>query len=156
MSSKFLQIIPLKSKTGKAVTSAFQTILKDAKYLKPIRRRPVWVRTDREKEFLNKSFQDMLKREGIQFQIWKTPMSNAQSWRGLIALSGISYTNTSHIRTRTDLLSYCQPLCEGITRRFTVQLACLQHDLQILIFWLYGREWTRSKARFLLQTLDFA
>jgi hypothetical protein len=53
---KFLHIIPLKSKTGKAVTSAFQSILNDPRYLKPIRRRPVWVRTDRGKEFLNRSF----------------------------------------------------------------------------------------------------
>jgi transposase InsO family protein len=71
--SKFLHIIQLKSKTGKAVTTAFQFILKDPKYLKPIRRRPVWVRTDRGKEFLNRSFQDMLKREGIQFKICKNP-----------------------------------------------------------------------------------
>jgi transposase InsO family protein len=63
--SKFLHIVPLKSKTGKAVTSAFQSIFKDPKYLKHIRRRPVWVRTDKGKEFLNKSFQDMLKRVGI-------------------------------------------------------------------------------------------
>jgi len=70
---KFLHILKLKSKTGKAVTSAFQSILKDPKYLKPIRRRPVWVRTDRGKEFLNRLFQDMLKREGIQFQISKNP-----------------------------------------------------------------------------------
>jgi len=53
--------------------SAFETIFKDPKYLKPIRRRPVWVRMDRGKEFLNKSFQDMLRREGIQFQICKSP-----------------------------------------------------------------------------------
>jgi len=71
--SKFLHIIPLKSKTGKTVTTAFQSILKDPKYLKLIRRRPVWVRTDRGNEFLNRSFQDMLKREGIQFQICKNP-----------------------------------------------------------------------------------
>jgi len=71
--SKFLHIIPLRSKTGKAVTTAFQSIFKDPKYLKPIRRRPVWVRTDRGKEFLNRSFQDMLRREGIQFQICKNP-----------------------------------------------------------------------------------
>jgi hypothetical protein len=49
--SKFLHIIPLKSKTGTAVTSAFQSILNDPRYLKPIRKRPVWVRTDRGKEF---------------------------------------------------------------------------------------------------------
>jgi hypothetical protein len=47
--SKFLHIIPLISKMGKAVTSAFQSTLKDPKYLKPIRRRPVWVRTERER-----------------------------------------------------------------------------------------------------------
>jgi transposase InsO family protein len=74
MSSKFLRIIPLKSKTGKAVTSAFQSIFKDPKYLKPIRRRPVWVRTDKWKEFLNKSFQDILKCEGIEVD---TQTSNA-------------------------------------------------------------------------------
>ena len=34
-------------KTSKAVTTAFQYIFKDPKYSKPIRRRPVWVRTDR-------------------------------------------------------------------------------------------------------------
>jgi transposase InsO family protein len=71
--SKFLHIVPLKSKTGNAVTLAFRTILKDPKYLEPIRKRPVWVRTDRGKEFLNKSFQDMLKHEGIQFQTCKNP-----------------------------------------------------------------------------------
>jgi len=71
--SEFLHIISLKSKTVKAVTSAFQSILKDPNYLKPIRRRPVWVRTDRGKEFLNMLFQDMLRREGIQLQICKNP-----------------------------------------------------------------------------------
>jgi len=71
--SKFLHIVPLKRKTGNAVTSAFQTILKDPKYLKPIRRCPVWERTDIGKEFLNKSLQDMLKREGIQFQTCRNP-----------------------------------------------------------------------------------
>jgi len=44
--SKFLHIVPLKSKTGPAVTSAFQSILKNPKYSTPLRRkRPIWVRT---------------------------------------------------------------------------------------------------------------
>jgi hypothetical protein len=34
--SKFLHIVPLKSKTGKAVKSALQSILNDPRYLKPI------------------------------------------------------------------------------------------------------------------------
>jgi len=71
--SKFLHIVPLLSKTGKAVTTAFQSIFKGPKYSQPIRRRPVWVRTDKGKEFLNRSFQDMLRREGSQFQICKNP-----------------------------------------------------------------------------------
>ena len=71
--SKFLHIVPLLSKTGKAVTTAFQSIFKGPKYSQPIRRRPVWVRTDKGKEFLNRSFQDMLRREGIRFQVCKNP-----------------------------------------------------------------------------------
>jgi hypothetical protein len=62
--SKFLYMIPLKSKAGTAVTAAFQSILRE---------RPVWVRTDKGKEFLNKNFQAMLRREGIQFQVCRNP-----------------------------------------------------------------------------------
>jgi len=58
--SKFLYLIPLRSKTGTVVASAFQSIFTD-----PKQRRPMWVRTDKGKEFLNKNFQEMLKREGI-------------------------------------------------------------------------------------------
>ena len=71
--SKFLHIIPLKSKTGKDVSSAFQSVLQDPKYSKPIKRRPVCVRTDKGKEFLNTTFQNLLKCEGIQFQVCKNP-----------------------------------------------------------------------------------
>jgi len=67
--SKFLYLIPLRSKTGTVVASAFQSIFMDQKQ----RRRPIWVRTDKGKEFLNKNFQEMLKREGIQFQVCKNP-----------------------------------------------------------------------------------
>jgi hypothetical protein len=64
--SKFIHIVPLRSKTGTAVSSAFRSVL--AKYS----RRPIWVRTDRGKEFLNELFQDMLK-EGIQFNVCRDP-----------------------------------------------------------------------------------
>jgi len=64
--SKYLHILPLKSKTG---TSAFKSILENPKYSKPIERQPIWVRTDKGKEFLNRHFQDMLKNKGILFQV---------------------------------------------------------------------------------------
>jgi transposase InsO family protein len=66
--SKFLHIVSLRSKTGTAIASVFRPIL--AKYSQ---RRQIWLRTDRGKEFLNTSFQDMLKKEGIQFQVCRDP-----------------------------------------------------------------------------------
>jgi len=68
--SKFLHLVPLRSKTGTAVASAFTSIFKDSS---SSRRRPVWVRTDNGKEFLNRHFREMLKREGIQFQVCRNP-----------------------------------------------------------------------------------
>ena len=65
--------MPLKSKAEPSVTSAFESILKDARYSKPIRRGPVWLQTDIGKEFLNRTFQDMLNREGIRFHVCKNP-----------------------------------------------------------------------------------
>ena len=133
----FFQIlthVPLKSKTGKAVTSAFQTILKDPTYLKPIRRRPVWVRTDRGKEFLNKSFQDMLKHEGIQFQTCKNPdvkCSVVERAHRTIRDKLYKYFTYKNTFRFIDVLP---AFVRGLTRRFTVQLACLQPELQILIF----------------------
>jgi len=67
---KFLHMVPLRSKNGTAVTSVFMSIFKNPRY---VRRRPVWVRTDKGKGFLDKHFQEMLKREGIHFQVYKNP-----------------------------------------------------------------------------------
>ena len=61
---------------GPSVTSAFESVLKDARYSKPVGRRPVWVQTDRGKEFLNRLFQEMLKREGLRFPVCLNPDLN--------------------------------------------------------------------------------
>ena len=71
--SKFLHIIPLKSKMTPTVTSAYLPILKDPKYSIPLRRRPISLRRDKGKEFFNKHLQNMLKREDIQFQVCRNP-----------------------------------------------------------------------------------
>ena len=60
--SKYLHMVPLKVKTGAATSSAFESVLRDPKYR---RRRPIWVRTDKGKEFLSREFLTVLKREGI-------------------------------------------------------------------------------------------
>ena len=69
--SKYLHIVPLRSKTGTAVSSAFHSIL--AKYSKPVCRRLVWVRTDKVKELMNRKFQAMRQKKGLQFQVCRDP-----------------------------------------------------------------------------------
>ena len=67
--SKCIHILSLKSKPGPSVTAAFQSVLKDRQYSKPLRRRPVWLQTDKGKKFSNRPFQVMLESEGIQFHV---------------------------------------------------------------------------------------
>jgi hypothetical protein len=69
--SKFLHMIPIQTKSGPSFASAFRSIFDDTKY--STGRRPIWVRTDKGKEFLNKHFQDMLRDESIQFQVCRNP-----------------------------------------------------------------------------------
>jgi len=71
--SKYLNLIPIKTKSRPSVASAFRSIFDDPKY--STSRRPIWVRTDKGKEFLNKHFQDMLRHEGgdIQFHVYRKP-----------------------------------------------------------------------------------
>ena len=71
--SKYLHVVPLKLKTGPSVTAAFLSVLKDRRYPKPLRRRPVSLQTEGGKEFSNRPFQDMSKRDGIQFHVCRNP-----------------------------------------------------------------------------------
>jgi len=52
--------VPVKTKTGHEVTRAFEKILADGD-------KPVYVQSDKGSEFLNSTFQSMLKRYGIKF-----------------------------------------------------------------------------------------
>ena len=65
--SKYLHLVPINTKSGPAVTSTFRSLLHDDSPSL------LWVRTDKDKDFLNKHSQDMLRDEGIQFQVSKIP-----------------------------------------------------------------------------------
>ena len=56
--SKYAWVEPIKTKTGQAVTDAFEKILKQG-------RKPIQLQTDSEKEFYNKTFAQLLKRCNI-------------------------------------------------------------------------------------------
>jgi len=57
--SKYAWVLPLKSKTGAALTEAFSTLLTD--------RHPAHLQTDKGTEFLNKSFQALLRKNAVRF-----------------------------------------------------------------------------------------
>ena len=57
--SKYAWIVPIKSKTGPALVEAFKVILSSG-------RKPHKIMTDQGTEFFNKSFQTLLKNEGIE------------------------------------------------------------------------------------------
>lgn len=57
--SKFLWIQPLKDKTGKNVSAAFQVILKNSN------RKPNNFQSDEGKEFFNQTFSELVKKQGI-------------------------------------------------------------------------------------------
>jgi len=70
--SKFLHKVPVKTKSGPSVASAFRSTFNDQKY-STRKRRPIWVRTEKGKKFLIKHFQDMLQGESLDFQVCKNP-----------------------------------------------------------------------------------
>jgi hypothetical protein len=68
--TRYMHDVPLRAKTSTAFASAFGSIFADPRYsLKTGVRRPVWVQSDRGKEFLNRSYQDLSRRKGIRFQV---------------------------------------------------------------------------------------
>jgi len=68
---QFLYLIPVQTKSGTVVTVAFRSIFEDKPKLTS--QRPVWVRTDKGKEFFNKDFRNMLRDAGILFQVCRKP-----------------------------------------------------------------------------------
>jgi len=132
--SKFLHIVSLKSKTGKDVSSTFHSVLQDPKYSEPIKRRPIWVRTDKGKEFLNTTFQNLLKREGIQFQVCKNPDIKCSIVERAHRTIRVTLYKFFTQKTRTDTLIYFQTLSWVITHRYTGQLAWFLKTSPILMY----------------------
>ena len=61
--TKYAWAIPIKNKEGKSVTEAFKDVVKKSQ------RKPDKISSDRGKKFYNKTFQDYLKKEGVELFI---------------------------------------------------------------------------------------
>jgi hypothetical protein len=55
------------------MAEALLSIVREPRYIKSIKKRPLLLRTDEGKEFLNSTFQKLLKREGIEFRTCRYP-----------------------------------------------------------------------------------
>ena len=101
--SKYGWAVPLKTKTGKEVTSALQTIFKENKPKK------LWV--DKGKEFYNKDVSEVLKKNNIQ--IYSTnndeKCSVIERWNRTIKTQLWKYFTANGTRKYTDIL---QPLMD--------------------------------------------
>jgi len=129
--SKYVHLIPIKKKSGPTVATAFRSLFDDPKY--STGRRPIWVRTDKGKEFLNKHFQDMLRNEGggIQFHVRRNLDLKLRSWNACTARFAIDSSNISHIDISTDVSMSCND-----TVNSTVGMAPSRvTDLDVLAIW---------------------
>ncbi|XP_011630945.1 uncharacterized protein LOC105423016 [Pogonomyrmex barbatus] len=70
--SKFVWVEPLRDKTSNCVTSAFQNILSRSDG-----RVPVYLQTDKGKEFIARPMQDFLKERGIRYRVTRNPAVKA-------------------------------------------------------------------------------
>ena len=98
--TKFLHPVPVKTKIASSVASAFRSIFQDD----DLRRRcAVWVRTHKGKEFPNKQFQDMLRDEGIKFQVCNNPDVKCAVVERTHRANSDKPTSTLFIKISTDI-----------------------------------------------------
>ena len=79
--SKYLWVIPLKTKTGPALVTAFKKILESG-------RKPQKIQTDQGTEFFNKHFKELMKKEEIHLYNTKVP---PRMWRYFTAKKTMRY-----------------------------------------------------------------
>jgi len=133
----------VKRKSGPFVTWAFRFIFDDDPKNS---RRPVFIRTDKDKEFLKKYFQNMLRDEGYTFRCAKTPTWNVHSCNVRISHFVIDYTNILFIKIPSDISTFSQNLSGPTMTRFTRRPAWRSRVWQIRTSLLYGRRWRLRDA----------
>lgn len=120
--SKFAWAVPIKSKTGKDVTSAMKSVLMQG-------RKPKNLHVDRGKEFYNKEFEGLMKQHGINMystfsnlkasicerfnrtlknKMWKQfTLQGSYKWINILPDLMISYNNTKHQKIKMKPKDVC-------------------------------------------------
>ena len=100
--SKHAWVEPIKTKTGKAVTEAFEKILKRAKGRKPIN-----LQTDDGKEFYDSTFAALMKQKTSTISR-PVVIPKPVSWNLLIVLSRTDCIDILRSRTPSAIYQCCQ------------------------------------------------
>ena len=123
--SKYLHMIPLKTKSGPFVASASRSIFNDPKYST---RCPIWVRTDKGKEFINKHIQNMLRMMASRFRCLGNPTWNVRSSNACVARFAIDSINISHGKIPIYMSMTCRNLSRPTMTRVTGRQRAWQMD----------------------------
>ena len=147
MSSKFLHLVPLRSNTGVAVASAFQSIMKDAKYS---RRKHfstlVWM--DKGKEFKKNNFNTCWNIRTFLFRRVKPPPEMLRHRASLSNYSREAYKNLTY--KNIDISTFSQNLSQLTMTRFTLLRPWQHQKWPIRIFSRYVRGWILRYVAFML------
>ena len=135
--SKYIHLIPVWTKNGPSVASTFHFIFHD-------RLRPIWVRHEKGKEFLNKHFQDILQDEVIQFEVcMNSDLKCAVVERVQRAIRDRIYRHFAYTNTYRYIWMYYRNLSRPTMKRFTRRQAWRLRESPTRTCWRYGREWMR-------------
>ena len=154
--SKFLYMILVKTKSGRLVALALRSIFDERKYSS---RRPIWVRTNKGKEFLNNPIQDTFRDEGgIQVQVCTNPdlkCAVVESVHRTIRDRLYKYFTLKH---NYRYLIFCLDLAGPTITRFTRRLAWRPRGSPFRTFSRYvtGRRRPRDDDAFVSRKRRFA
>jgi len=121
--SKYLYLVPVKTNSGLSIPSAFRYLFHENDT-----RSPVCGRTEKGKEFLNKHFQDMLRDEGIQFQVCKNHDFNVRTQNVPTGRSETDCTDILNSRIPTAIYTFSGNLSRlTMTETSRPQTWCLRY-----------------------------
>ena len=151
--SKYSWMIPIKNKKGTEITRAFKKILKEG-------RKPSKIQSDAGKEFLNREFQDLLKKRGIGYFVSNSEKKasvverfirtiKSKMWRYFYARNTFKYLNVlpQLVESYNNTVHSCIRMKPAAVK---------DENLKTVLHTLYGKMWEKNRpAKFKFAVSDF-